>query len=107
MIDTSKAQVSKSLSKEALLEISQKKDGGISLPTALKNCKSLTLGLRNVKFMYASRPDQMVLKGLSLDVKPSCITAICGRWANRKVKHYIYSILFSLLFKSIHLLSLL
>lgn len=79
MIDTSKAQVSKSLNRQALVHMSQKKDGEISLLTAPKIYKSLTLELRNVKFMYTTRPEQIVLKGLSLDVMPSCITAICGR----------------------------
>ena len=79
MIDTSKAQVSKSLNRQALVHMSQKKDGEISLLTAPKIYKSLTLELRNVKFTYTTRPEQIVLKGLSLDVMPSCITAICGR----------------------------
>jgi putative ABC transport system ATP-binding protein len=46
---------------------------------ALGGHQPLMLELSDVSFLYASRPDQPVVKGISLVIAPRCITAICGR----------------------------
>lgn len=87
MIDTSSRHVIKSLSKETSINISDKR-AEMSLLTESKSRRSLALELRDVQFMYATRPDQIVIKGLSLEVMPSCITAICGRCVSGCAKLY-------------------
>ena len=46
-------------------------------PSGLK--QSLSLEIRGVTFVYATRPDQIILKGISLKVTPGSMTAVCGR----------------------------
>jgi ABC-type multidrug transport system fused ATPase/permease subunit len=46
-------------------------------PSGLR--QSLSLEIKGVTFVYATRPDQVVLKGISLNVTPGSMTAVCGR----------------------------
>lgn len=41
--------------------------------------QSLSLEIRGVTFVYATRPEQVILKGVSLHVTPGSMTAVCGR----------------------------
>lgn len=50
--------------------------GGLIAPTALEPC---TLEFRDVHFTYQMRPDEEVIRGLSLSILPGQTTAIVGR----------------------------
>jgi ABC-type multidrug transport system fused ATPase/permease subunit len=77
VIDSSKKNYVQSTKKEsdtsAMLPLYE------SLKGLKDNKKSLVLEIAGVRFTYAARPDQAVLKGLDLVISPGSITAICGR----------------------------
>ena len=49
--------------------------GGRKIPKA--NIKG-NISLKNIKFTYPCRPDQLVLDNLTLDVQAGKVTALCG-----------------------------
>lgn len=70
MIDTSKKNLSEA----------KRSVNALPLFESLRALRqSLSLEIRDVSFVYATRPDHPVLKGISLNVTPGSITAVCGR----------------------------
>lgn len=56
----------------------------VEISSHFEGNQSLILELKDVNFVYSSRPDRPVLRGVSLKVLPRCITAICGKSGSGK-----------------------